>query len=261
MVERADDDVALLPYTSGTTGRPKGVKLTHRNFRTQLFSYLAGRDNPVPDEDVKFLLYLPLYHITGFTHTAMQPLARGGAIYVRNPAQWDAGTAMATIEAEGITHFIGVTAMYVDMVNNEKFDDYDLSTLVSAAEGGAKLSVAVQREFETGAGVAMTEGYGLTETNGATHTQQGSTSGPRHGTIGQPLRMIDCRIVDDAGEEVPIGKEGRTTRSRPPGHGRLPRHARRHRGSVHRERVLPDRRHRPAGRRELLRDRRSGGTT
>ena len=208
MVERADDGVALLPYTSGTTGGPKGVKLTHRNFRTQLFSYLAGRDNPVPDEDVKFLLYLPLYHITGFTHTAMQPLARGGAIYVRNPAQWDAGTAMATIEAEGITHFIGITAMYVDMVNNEKFDDYDLSTLVSAAEGGAKLSVAVQREFKTGAGVAMTEGYGLTETNGATHTQQGSTSGPRHGTIGQPLRMIDCRIVDDAGEEVPIGEEG-----------------------------------------------------
>ena len=208
IVERADDDVALLPYTSGTTGQPKGVELTHRNFRVQLLSYLAGRDDQVADEDVKTLLYLPLYHITGFVHTAMQPLVRGGALYMRNPAQWSASKAMGTIEDAGITHFIGVTAMYVDMVNDENFDEYDLSSLVSASEGGAKMSVAVQREFERVAGITMTEGYGLTETSGATHTQQGSTFGPQHGSIGQPLRMVDCRIVDGEGKEVPIGEEG-----------------------------------------------------
>ncbi|PSP76730.1 AMP-dependent synthetase [Halobacteriales archaeon QS_3_64_16] len=207
-VERGGDDVALLPYTSGTTGRPKGVELTHRNFRVQLLSYLAGRDDRVADEEVKTLLYLPLYHITGFTHTAMQPLARGGTLFMRNPAEWSATKAMATIEAVGITHFTGVTAMYVDMVTSDEFGDYDLSSLVAASEGGAKMSVAVQREFEEVASVAVSEGYGLTETNGATHTQQGSTFGPQHGTIGQPLRMVDCKVIDRDGEEVPIGEEG-----------------------------------------------------
>ncbi|MFC5973045.1 class I adenylate-forming enzyme family protein [Halomarina salina] len=206
-VDREDGDVALLPYTSGTTGQPKGVRLTHRNFRAQLLTTLASYGEVAGDE-VKSLLYLPLYHITGFTHTAMQPLVSGGSLYLRNPTDWDAGEAMTTIETEGITHFVGVTAMYVDMVNAESFGDHDLSSLVQAAEGGAKMSVAVQREFEDTAGIEMTEGYGLTETNGATHSQQRSTFGPRHGTIGQPLRMVDARIVDETGEEVPLGETG-----------------------------------------------------
>nr|WP_305794527.1 AMP-binding protein [Halomarina rubra] len=197
----------MLPYTSGTTGRPKGVRLTHRNVRAQLLTSLVSSGR-VAGDTVKSLLYLPLYHITGFTHTAMQPLVRGGGLYLRNPAEWNADEAMATIEAKGITHFVGVTAMYVDMVNAETFGDHDLSTLVQAAEGGAKMSVAVQREFEGTANVRMAEGYGLTETNGATHSQQRSTFGARHGTIGQPLRMVDARIVDESGEEVPIGETG-----------------------------------------------------
>lgn len=206
-VERADDDPALLPYTSGTTGRPKGVRLTHRNFRAQMLTTLVGRGE-VEGDEIRSLLYLPLYHITGFTHTAMQPLVRGGALYLRNPTDWDAEVAMRTVEEEGITHFVGVTAMYVDMVNDESFGDHDLSSLVQASEGGAKMAVAVQREFEDVAGIEMTEGYGLTETNGATHSQQRSTFGTRHGTIGQPLRMVDARIVDESGEEVPVGETG-----------------------------------------------------
>ncbi|MFC6941492.1 class I adenylate-forming enzyme family protein [Salinirubellus sp. GCM10025818] len=201
-------DVALLPYTSGTTGQPKGVRLTHRNFSAQLLSYLASRTDDLADTDVKSLLYLPLYHITGFTHVAMQPLVRGGALYLRSPANWDAEAAMRTIEEEGITRFVGVTAMYVDMVNSDSFGDHDLSSLVWASEGGAKMSVAVQERFEEVAGVEMSEGYGLTETNGATHTQRGSTFGLRHGTIGQPLRHTECRVVDEDGEEAPVGEEG-----------------------------------------------------
>jgi long-chain acyl-CoA synthetase len=206
--ERNPGDVALLPYTSGTTGQPKGVQLTHRNFSAQLLSYLASRSDDVADTDVRSLLYLPLYHITGFTHVAMQPLVRGGALYLRNPTNWDPEVAMETIEAEGITRFVGVTAMYVDMVNSDAFGDYDLSSLVTTSEGGAKMSVAVQKRFEEVAGVGMSEGYGLTETNGATHIQRGSTFGLRHGTIGQPLRHTECRIVDEDGEEVAAGEEG-----------------------------------------------------
>jgi long-chain acyl-CoA synthetase len=208
MVDAADDDVAVLPYTSGTTGQPKGVQLTHRNFRAQMCSTLATSTNDLDAEEVRSLVWLPLYHITGFTHTAFQPLISGGAVFLRNPTNWDADAAMSLIEEEGITHYVGVTAMYVDMVESETFGDYDLTSLVSAGEGGAKMSVAVQQAFEAETGVDISEGYGLTETNGATHAQTGSTYGLRHGTIGQPLRHTDCRIVDTEGEEVPAGEEG-----------------------------------------------------
>ncbi|QCC58564.1 AMP-binding protein [Natrinema thermotolerans] len=206
-VERADDDVALLPYTSGTTGKPKGVQLTHRNFRAQTFSVLA-QEQTLEGEAVKSLVWLPLYHITGFTHTAWQPLVRGGSVYLRSAANWDGDAAMRLIEEEGITHYVGVTAMYVDMINSDDFGEYDLTSLESAGEGGAKMSVAVQEEFEETAGVEMAEGYGLTETNGATHSQRNSTFGLRHGTIGQPTRMTEAKIVDSSGETVGIGEEG-----------------------------------------------------
>ncbi|SFS87380.1 class I adenylate-forming enzyme family protein [Halostagnicola kamekurae] len=206
-VERADDDVALLPYTSGTTGKPKGVQLTHRNFRAQTFVTLS-QEQAVADEDVRSLVWLPLYHITGFTHTAWQPLVRGGSVYLRSAANWDGDAAMELIETEEISHYVGVTAMYVDMINSEKFGAFDLTSLESVSEGGAKMSVAVQEEFEETAGVELSEGYGLTETTGATHTQSGSTFGLRHGTIGQPTRMTEAVIVDGSGETVGIGEEG-----------------------------------------------------
>ena len=207
LVERADEDVALLPYTSGTTGRPKGVRLTHGNLRAHSSLTLA-RGSDLDAEDIRSLVWLPLYHITGFTHTAWQPLVRGGAVYLRSALEWDAQECMQLIEEAGITNYVGVTAMYVDMVTAEDFGEYDLTSLEHAGEGGAKMSVAIQEEFEATAGVEMGEGYGLTETAGATHSQNGSSHGLIHGTIGQPLRFTDCRIVDEEGEEVAPGEEG-----------------------------------------------------
>jgi len=206
-VERADDDVAILPYTSGTTGKPKGVELTHRNFRAQM-NYMLAQPSEIEDEEVRSLVWLPLYHITGFTHTAWQPLLRGGGLFLRSAASWDPDDMMRMIAEEEITHFVGVTAMYVDMVESDKFGEYDLSSLESASEGGAKMSEAVQEKFEETAGIEMNEGYGLTETNGATHAQSNSSFGLRQGTIGQPLRMTECKIVDESGAELPPGEEG-----------------------------------------------------
>jgi phosphate uptake regulator len=115
---------------------------------------------------------------------------------------------MELIDSEDITHFVGVTAMYVDMVEHEQFEECDLTSLEMAAEGGAKLPEAVQERFQEGTGVEMDEGYGLTETHGATHTQVNSTYGTKHGSVGQPMRMTDCKIVDENGEEVSPGEEG-----------------------------------------------------
>ncbi|PSP37347.1 AMP-dependent synthetase [Halobacteriales archaeon QH_7_65_31] len=202
------DAVASLPYTSGTTGQPKGVRLTHDNIRAQLLTTITVRANDLSPDEENSLVWLPLYHITGFIHTALQPLARGGTLYVRSAANWDAEAAMATIERDAISTYIGVTAMYADMVADDSFGDYDLSSLVTVSEGGAKLTGAVQDAFEETANVAIREGYGLTETTGSTHTQVGALYGPRHGTVGQPARHTDCRIVDSSGEEVPLGESG-----------------------------------------------------
>jgi long-chain acyl-CoA synthetase len=184
------------------------VRLTHDNVRAQLLTTLASRTDDLGPDAVNSLVWLPLYHITGFVHTALQPLVRGGTVFLRSAANWDAEAAMALIERERISEFVGVTAMYADMVANDAFGEYDLTSLVQASEGGAKLTASVQEAFEATADVPVYEGYGLTETTGATHTQVGSTFGPRHGTVGQPARHTDCRIVDEAGEEVPLGEEG-----------------------------------------------------
>ncbi|WP_226482700.1 class I adenylate-forming enzyme family protein [Natrinema amylolyticum] len=205
-VDRADDDVATQLYTSGTTGKPKGVLSTHKNLRTQAF---AGLDAGVTDADEeRVLVSLPLYHTTGVYHCTWQPLIKGGCVYLRDPSQWDPADAMAAIEEHEISSFNGVTAMFVDMINDESFGEYDLSSLESVGEGGAKMSVTVQEEFESVAGVEMYEGYGLTETSGATHAGNNSTFGPRLGSIGQPFRMTNSKIVDDDGNEVPPGEEG-----------------------------------------------------
>ncbi|MFC7233835.1 class I adenylate-forming enzyme family protein [Halosegnis marinus] len=207
-VEVEGDHVASLPYTSGTTGTPKGVRLTHDNLRAQLLTSIATRSDDLGPDGVNSLVWLPLYHITGFVHTALQPLVRGGTLYIRSAANWDAEAAMRLVDEESISEFVGVTAMYADMVAHDSFGDYDLTSLVQASEGGAKLTASVQERFEDTANVAVFEGYGLTETTGATHTQLGSTFGPSHGTVGQPFRHTDCRIVDGSGEEVGLGETG-----------------------------------------------------
>lgn len=206
LVEREDDDVAMQPYTSGTTGEPKGVLLTHRNVRAQ--SLIGFERTALPPEEERFLSVLPLAHIAGFINRTWQPLVRGGTVFLRDPSEWDPVTAMETIEAERITKFGAVTAMYVDIVNNDRFGDYDLSSLREVMEGGDRMPTAVQKRFEEVAGVELFEAYGLTETGGGTHVGFGSTFGPRPGTIGQPLRATDCRIVDDAGREAAPGETG-----------------------------------------------------
>ncbi|MCO8245670.1 AMP-binding protein [Haladaptatus sp. AB643] len=206
LIDRDSDEVAMQPYTSGTTGRPKGVHITHRNLRAQGFSGFTFTENS-PNEQ-RALAVLPLYHITGFVHSTWQSLLRGGTVHLRNPGEWDAEEAMRTIEEFGITSFVGVSAMFVDMVNDESFGDHDLTSLDTVNEGGAKMPVAVQERFEEIAGVELSEGYGLTETTAATHTSVGTTFGPKPGTIGQPLRITDCKIVGPDGEELPTGEEG-----------------------------------------------------
>ncbi|WP_458189947.1 class I adenylate-forming enzyme family protein [Haladaptatus sp. NG-WS-4] len=206
VADRRDDDVAMQPYTSGTTGEPKGVLLTHRNLRAQ--SFVGFERTALDAEDERFLSVLPLSHIAGFVNRTWQPLVRGASVYLRDPESWDPEAAMATIESKRITKFGAVAAMYVDIIEHDAFGEYDLSSLQESMEGGTTMPTAVQERFEDGTGVELFEAYGLTETGGGTHAGINATFGPRRGTIGQPFRATDCKVVDDDGREVPPGEAG-----------------------------------------------------
>ncbi|WP_435153175.1 class I adenylate-forming enzyme family protein [Haladaptatus sp. DFWS20] len=206
LVERLDDDIAMQPYTSGTTGKPKGVLLTHRNLRAQ--SFMGFERTTLDAEDERFLSVLPLSHIAGFVNRTWQPLIRGASVYLRDPESWNPEDAMATIESKRITKFGAVAAMYVDIIEHDSFGEYDLSSLQESMEGGTTMPTAVQETFEAVAGLELFEAYGLTETGGGTHAGINATFGPRSGTIGQPFRATDCKLVDEDGNEVKSGESG-----------------------------------------------------
>ncbi|WP_135852019.1 long-chain-fatty-acid--CoA ligase [Halorussus salinus] len=204
VVDRADDDVAVQPYTSGTTGRPKGVQLTHRN----LASNAEMAADLVPDgirtED-KQLGVLPLFHIYGMTVVMNSTLFNGGAYYPL--PEWDAQEAVSLVEDEQLTLMHGVPAMYNDVINQPNAEEFDLSSLRLAGVGGSGIPVEVLRRFEELYEVTVYEGYGLTETSPVTHFNN-PEQGRRVGSIGKTLPGVEAKIVDGEFEERPPVEEG-----------------------------------------------------
>ena len=194
---RADDDVAIQPYTSGTTGQPKGVLLTHSNVAWDARASASLMDGGVKESD-KFLGVLPLFHIYGMTVTMVAVLFEGGTYYPM-PA-WDAGEALSLVERENLTVMHGVPAMFNDVVNQENADEFDLSTVRFANSGGDSLPAAVMDRFGELYGIELYEGYGLTETSPVTHAN--APGHRRPGSIGKPIEGVDARIVDAEFEEV-----------------------------------------------------------
>lgn len=205
LTERTDDDVLLQPYTSGTTGNPKGVLLTHRNFRVQIAQSVSSYSaSPIRGDG---LIIVPMYHITGMIQM-MASLCAGRTLHLMRPDQWDPEHVLELIEEHEIPAFVGVATMFNDLLEAYDPDAYDLETLQRAGQGGDKLPKPVQREFEETFGVALSEGYGLTETTATTHTLRWSTLGNRPGSVGQPTGHTRSKIVDEDGEEVGVGEEG-----------------------------------------------------
>ncbi|THE64363.1 AMP-dependent synthetase [Salinadaptatus halalkaliphilus] len=204
-VERGDDDVFLQPYTSGTTGDPKGVLLTHRNFRVQIANSVSSYTaSPIQGDG---LIILPMYHLTGLLHM-LTALSAGRTLHLLRPDQWDPERVLQALEEHDVPAFVGVATMFNDLLDAYDPDEYDLESLERAGQGGDKLPKAVQAEFEEQFGVTLSEGYGLTETTAATHTLRQSTLGHRAGSIGQPVGHTRSKIVDETGDELPAGEEG-----------------------------------------------------
>jgi long-chain acyl-CoA synthetase len=196
-------DTAVILYTSGTTGQPKGAELTHGNLisNTEVARTDIVRARP---EDVIFG-GLPLFHVFGQT-VALNVAVAAGACLTLLP-RFDPAHALRIIAGHRVTVFEGVPTMYVALLHQPDRGDYDVSTLRMCISGGAALPVEVLRGFEEAFGSAVLEGYGLSETSPvASFNHPGRERKP--GSIGTPIRDVEMRVVDDADQEVPQGEVG-----------------------------------------------------
>ena len=198
-----DEDTAVILYTSGTTGHPKGAELTHGNLisNTEVARTDIVRARP---DDVIFG-GLPLFHVFGQT-VALNVAVASGACLTLLP-RFDAGHALRIIAGHRVTVFEGVPTMYVALLHTPDRADYDTSSLRMCISGGAALPVEVLRGFEEAFGVPVLEGYGLSETSPvASFNHPGRERKP--GSIGTPIRDVRMRVVDGDDHEVPQGEVG-----------------------------------------------------
>jgi fatty-acyl-CoA synthase len=195
-------DLAILPYTSGTTGLPKGCMHTHASImHNAVASGLWGNGSA---ENV-VLAVVPMFHITGMV-SMMHTSIRSGATLVLMP-RWDRELAGRLISAWRVTHWTNIPTMVIDLMGSPNFERFDLSSLVYIGGGGAAMPQAVaQRLFEQ-FGLRYIEGYGLTETAAPSHSNP--PDAPKQQCLGIPFMGTDARVIDpETLLEMPVGEQG-----------------------------------------------------
>src|SRR5206468_5614168 len=186
------DDTALLQYTGGTTGVPKGAMLTHRNLVANAIQCLRWLQGMRDGEEV-FLGVLPFFHIYGMTTCQNLATMLGGTIILLPRFQPD--EVLRAIAARRVTVFPGIPAMYMALANHPRAGDYDLISLQLRVSGAGPLYAEAQDRFENLTGARLIEGYGLTEAGPV--TQCTPVVGRRHSRcIGLPLPDTEARVVD-----------------------------------------------------------------
>jgi long-chain acyl-CoA synthetase len=198
-----EQDTAVILYTSGTTGKPKGAELTHFNLSRN--ADIASRTTCEIGQGDVVLDALPLFHSFGQT-VSMNASLRVGASLTLVP-RFDPGETLATMQRDGVTHFYGVPTMYGALLHHPERESFDTSTLRTCITGGASMPVEVLRGFEDAFDCIVLEGYGLSETSPvASSTHPGSDRKP--GSIGTPLEEVEMRVVDEDDNEVAQGEIG-----------------------------------------------------
>ncbi|MCP9221804.1 long-chain fatty acid--CoA ligase [Erythrobacter sp. LQ02-29] len=197
-VDLTPDDLALLQYTGGTTGRPKGAMLSHANL--SLNAQQVDAIDPFDDGDDDIIMgALPLFHVFANTCVLNRTVVRGGCIAM--VPRFDAKQVIATIRRTRATAFPGVPTMYQALLDHDDFSREALSSLKICISGGAPLPGPLREDFEERSGVRLVEGYGLTESSGVVSTNPyDGTRKP--GTIGQVLPGTEILLLDKEDPEV-----------------------------------------------------------
>ncbi len=183
------DDLAVLPYTSGTTGKPNGCMHPHSTF---MCTANGGVYWGTATSDSVVLGVLPMFHVTGMQGNMNTPIIVGATVVLMT--RWDRDCAAELIDRRRVTGWTNITAMLIDFLANPKLGDYDLSSLTRIGGGGASMPAAVAQKLQDTIGLPYVEGYGLTETAAPTHVNP--VHRPKKQCAGIPFFDTDSRVID-----------------------------------------------------------------
>ena len=201
----AERDVALIQYTGGTTGVPKGAMLTHANVAAN--ARQVAQLDPHPEEGDRILGVLPLFHVFANTCVMNRTIVTGGEMVLL--PRFEAGQALATITRTKPTSLPGVPTMYQALLDHPKLAQTEFASLRVCISGGAPLNAELKVKWEAATHSTLIEGYGLSESTGVLTTNP-YEGGQKSGTIGQPLPATRIRLVDkeDPTRPAPVGEPG-----------------------------------------------------
>jgi len=200
---REDDDDAVILYTSGTTGKPKGAQLTHANLVRN--AELTARTLLKNDPDDVMMGCLPLFHVFGLTCGLNATVVAGGTLTLL--PRFDPAKALEIIQRDKVTIFEGVPTMYAALLHHPEADPAMAATLRVCVSGGASMPVEILRGFEEKFGCIILEGYGLSETSPvASFNHPDRVRKP--GSIGTPIEGVQMRLIDDTGQTAAAGEIG-----------------------------------------------------
>ncbi|MDX2353353.1 long-chain-fatty-acid--CoA ligase FadD1 [Stutzerimonas xanthomarina] len=201
----ASDDVAVLQYTGGTTGVAKGAMLTHRNIVANMLQCRALMGSELGNGCETMVAPLPLYHIYAFTFHCMTMMLIGAHnVLITNPR--DLPTFVKDLSKYRFTGFVGLNTLFVALCNNEDFRKLDFSSLKATFSGGMALQLAAAERWQQVTGCEICEGFGMTETSPVVSVNP--FGGIQIGTIGIPMPSTLCKVIDDEGNDLPMGAIG-----------------------------------------------------
>ena len=196
------DDLVVLPYTSGTTGLPKGCMHTNRTVQANTLGAYHWASSTT---SAVHLTTLPLFHVTGMVHSMHMPIYSGSTMVLMT--RWNREAAVELIKSQGCTHWVAIATMIVDFLANSKLKQEDIATLTSISGGGAALPEAVGEKLYKLTGLRFVEGYGLSETIAQTHFNPPDR--PKMQCLGIPSFDVDARIIEpSSGKELGVGEIG-----------------------------------------------------
>ncbi|MGB1764582.1 long-chain fatty acid--CoA ligase [Alloalcanivorax xenomutans] len=197
------DDLAVFPYSSGTTGAPKGCMHTHRSVMATCVHGVAWRSGGGSEGII--LSTLPYFHVTGMQGAMNAPIYTGACIVLMT--RWDRRTAATLIQRYQVTSWTNIVTMAIDLLSDPEVESFDLSSLQNIGGGGAAMPEAVSDKLFKLTGLRYIEGYGLSETIAATHINPAEK--PKKQCLGIPVFDVDSRVIDqDTGKELGVGEVG-----------------------------------------------------